>query len=84
MGTVLLYLSPCLFEKMLQGDRYKRTVPCVPLFRDTRGQIQKDRPLKSTHGDRYKRTVPLNLPLNLDKDIVQLQNTGVLNIFGNR
>jgi len=33
-----------------------------------------------THGDRYKRTVPLNL----DKDIVQLQNTGVLNIFGNR
>jgi len=77
MGTVLLYLSPCLFEKMLQGDRYKRTVPCVPcvpLFRDTRGQIQKDRPLKS------KRTVPLNL----DKDIVQLQNTGVLNIFGNR
>ena len=46
-----------------------------------------------THGDRYKRTVPLNLhgdrykrtvPLNLDKDIVQLQNTGVLNIFGNR
>jgi hypothetical protein len=32
------------------------------------------------HGDRYKRTVPLNL----DKDIVQLQNTGVLNIFGNR
>ena len=31
-------------------------------------------------GDRYKRTVPLNL----DKDIVQLQNTGVLNIFGNR
>ena len=35
-------------------------------------------------GDRYKRTVPLNLPLNLDKDIVQLQNTGVLNIFGNR
>ena len=49
MGTVLLYLSPCLFEKMLQGDRYKRTVP-----------------------------------LNLDKDIVQPQNTGVLNIFGNR
>ena len=50
MGTVLVYLSPCLFEKMLQGDRYKRTVPCVPcvpLFRDTRGQIQKDRPLKS-------------------------------------
>ena len=37
-----------------------------------------------THGDRYKRTVPLNLPLNLDKDIVQPQNTGVLNIFGNR
>ena len=35
-------------------------------------------------GDRYKRTVPLNLPLNLDKDIVQPQNTGVLNIFGNR
>ena len=48
MGTVLLYLSPCLFEKMLHGDRYKRTVPCVPLFRDTRGQIQKDRPLKSS------------------------------------
>jgi hypothetical protein len=33
-----------------------------------------------THGDGYKRTVPLNL----EKDIVQLQNTGVLNIFGNR
>ena len=54
-------------------------VSLVSHFSETHGgQIQKDRPLKS------KRTVPLNLPLNLDKDIVQLQNTGVLNIFGNR
>jgi hypothetical protein len=55
-------------------------VSLVSHFSETHGgQIQKDRPLKSC-----KRTVPLNLPLNLDKDIVQLQNTGVLNIFGNR
>ncbi len=49
MGTVLVYLSPCNIFSKRQGDRYKRTVPCVPcvpLFRDTRGQIQKDRPLK--------------------------------------
>jgi hypothetical protein len=64
-------------------------VSLVSHFSETHGgQIQKDRPLKSCQKDRplksCKRTVPLNLPLNLDKDIVQLQNTGVLNIFGNR
>jgi hypothetical protein len=32
-----------------------------------------------THGDRYKRTVPLNL----DKDIVQLQNTDPALAFSN-
>ena len=78
MGTVLLYLSPCLFEKMLQGDRYKRTVPCVPSKGPSLVSLVSH--FSETHGDRYKRTVPLNL----DKDIVQLQNTGVLNIFGNR
>ena len=61
MGTDLLYLSPCLLEKMLQGDRYKRTVPCVPLFRDTRGQIQKDRPLKSSRGQ-IQKDRPLKFP----------------------
>ena len=59
MGTVLLYLSPCNIFSKRQGDRYKRTVPCVPLFRDTRGQIQKDRPPNS--GQFFKDSVVLLL-----------------------